>query len=375
MDEHIQDAGKLHCEIHTGLLDVSNDTLATRFMPAGLKRRFCVVDSAVYSIYGDKIEAYFSHHGVDVTCVTIPGEECNKRQESVVKILDALCEFGLLRREPIFASGGGCVLDIVGYTAASYQRGVSYARVPTILLAVVDASVGVKCGIDWYHETQSGLKNRVGAFYAPIGALLDKSFIASQDERNIINGTGEIMKLALVRSFELYNILSTSGVEIINDKYQCEAGTKVIESSIEIMLEELGPNLWEHKLERCVDYWHTFFKIIEMADSHIMHGEAVNVDGYFCVVLAYNRGWIDRQLAEDIARCMRKLKLPIWDKTSCTPDNLWKAVGDGIEHRHGKLRMPLVKGKVGQFGFVNDVTREEIEKGIDMAEEILFELF
>jgi len=62
-------------EIHTGLLDVSNDTLATRFMPAGLKRRFCVVDSAVYSIYGDKIEAYFSHHGVDVACVTIPGEE------------------------------------------------------------------------------------------------------------------------------------------------------------------------------------------------------------------------------------------------------------------------------------------------------------
>ena len=103
------------------------------------------------------------------------------------------------RREPFSAIGGGVVLDIAGMAACLYRRGVPFVRVPTTLLAIVDASVGVKNGIDYCCVSSNDTyKNRVGSFYAPASCLLDTAFIASQDRRNISNGLGEIMKLALV---------------------------------------------------------------------------------------------------------------------------------------------------------------------------------
>lgn len=100
--------------------------------------------------------------------------------EAVDKILEELCRFGLRRREPILAIGGGVLLDIVGMAASLYRRGVPFVRVPTTLLSLVDASVGVKNGVDYCSCSMGPQKNRVGTFYAPVGALLDKSFIATQ---------------------------------------------------------------------------------------------------------------------------------------------------------------------------------------------------
>lgn len=351
-------------EIHNSILSVDNDALATRFMPHGLKRRFCVVDDNVWKLYRSKIAAYFKYHHVQLKVVTVRGGEENKLFSAVQEIFDALCEFGLLRREPIIAIGGGCVLDIVGFAASSYRRGVPYVRVPTTLLAIVDASVGVKCGVDWQHPTMGGLKNRMGAFYPPCAAFLDKSFIATQDERNVVNGMGEIMKLALVRSAELFHLLEAHGRSVIDQRFQShgdDVADRIIELSIQIMLEELGPNLWEYRLERCVDYGHTFSKILEMnANPLIMHGEAVNIDGFICVLLSHNRGWISRQLRDRILKTMQTIGLPTWN-SACTMELMWEGVQDGIEHRHGKLRMPLVKDGIGSYGFIQDCSREEIE--------------
>lgn len=349
-------------EIHQGIFSPGNDALATRFMPPGLKRRFCVVDESVYSLYADKINAYFKANFVECKIVIIRGEEENKIFPTVEKIFNALCEFGLLRREPIVAIGGGCVLDVVGFAASCYRRGVPYIRVPTTLLAIVDASVGAKCGIDWYHPTMGGLKNRMGSFYPPIAAFLDKSFIATQDTRNLINGMGEIMKLALVRSQELFTLLEHHGKRLIQQRFQGRdnVADRVIELSIQIMLEELGPNLWEYHLERCVDYGHTFSKILEMsAVPSIMHGEAVNVDGFLCIILAHRKGWISKSTRNRVLNVMRDMSLPTWDP-ACTLKSLTKAVTDGTEHRHGKLRMPLVRGDIGNYDFVNECSKEDL---------------
>lgn len=359
-------------EIHNGILSPENPALATRFMPTSLKRRFCVIDDRVNELYGDQIKRYFAHHSVSLTTVIILGEEQNKLFSAVEKIINALCEFGLLRREPVVAIGGGCVLDIVGFAASCYRRGVPYIRVPTTLLAIVDASVGVKCGIDWHHPTMGGLKNRVGSFYPPVAAFLDKAFMATQDDRNLINGMGEIMKLALVRSKELFGLLERHGRRLIQERFQVEDGVadRVIELSIQIMLEELGPNLWEYHLERCVDYGHTFSKILEMrAQPAIMHGEAVNIDGFLCVILSHRRGWITTSERNRIFAVMRDIGLPTWNE-ACTLKLLSKAVEDGIEHRHGKLRMPLVHGSVGKYDFVNLITSDDLEGIIQEAKSL-----
>lgn len=351
-------------EIHSGIFSPHNDALATRFMPPGLKRRFCVIDSHVYSLYAEKISAYFNAHQVECKFVVIQGEEENKVFSVVEKIFNALCEFGLLRREPIIAIGGGCVLDVVGFAASCYRRGVPYIRVPTTLLAIVDASVGAKCGVDWHHPTMGGLKNRMGSFYPPVASFLDKSFIATQDNRNLINGMGEIMKLALVRSEELFILLERHGKRLVQQRFQGndDIADRVIELSIMIMLEELGPNLWEYCLERCVDYGHTFSKILEMSASpSIMHGEAVNVDGFLCILLAHQKGWISTTTRNRVLTVMRDIGLPTWN-SACTLKALSKAVSDGVEHRHGKLRMPLLRGGVGTYDFVNECSEEELRR-------------
>ena len=289
-------------------------------------------------------------------------------------MLDAMCIYKLRRREPFLAIGGGVVLDIAGMAACMYRRGVPFVRVPTTLLAIVDASVGVKNGVDYccaaVNETY---KNRIGSFYAPSSCLLDTSFIATQDSRNVSNGFGEILKLALVRSTDLFELLETHGANLVEARFaQSQAvpdgvGQRVIDLSIQIMLEELGPNLWENTLERCVDYGHTFSKLLEMVPGvDIMHGEAVNIDGFFCCLLSYLRGFISMETVERVFNCMQALSLPT-TSSHLTSNLAWQSCKDAVEHRNGAQRIPLITD-IGESVCVSDVTPEEIDRALDLLQ-------
>lgn len=359
---------------HGTLFDPLNSQLmhVTGAHPEGYNTRFAVVDSAVDKLYGDKIRGYFKQKGIDLTVVVVEGGEPAKRPKAIDTILDALCAYKLRRREPFLAIGGGCVLDIAGTAACLYRRGVPFVRVPTTLLAIVDASVGVKNGVDYYCcVTDETYKNRVGSFYAPSACLLDPAFIASQDKRNISNGLGEIVKLALVRSSDLFDLLESHGKTLVDTKFEDEAlkksgvSSRIIDLSIQIMLEELGPNLWEAKLDRCVDYGHTFSKLLEMCPgADIFHGEAVNVDGFFCVVLSYLRGYIDMNTVNRIFNCMKLMKLPT-DSSDLQVELAWQSCQDAIEHRHGEMRIPLIT-EIGDSICVNDITKDELERAIEL---------
>lgn len=355
------------------ILDPTNPQLldATGPRVEGYNRCFAAIDDAIESLYGDKIRQYFEAQGVELTSCVLSGGEDDKRPQAVDKLIDSLCAYKLRRREPFLAIGGGVLLDIAGMAACLYRRGVPFVRVPTTLLAIVDASVGVKNGVDYCcAPTAETYKNRVGSFYAPSSCLLDSSFIATQDSRNISNGCGEILKLALVRSVNLFELLETYGSELVKSKFAAssnvpkEVGTRIIDLSIQIMLEELGPNLWEKKLERCVDYGHTFSKLLEMVPgADIMHGEAVNVDGFFCCILSYLRGYITMDTVKRVFACMESLNLPTTSKY-LKSELAWQSCKDAVEHRHGEQRIPLIT-EIGESICVNDITTEELDRAID----------
>mmetsp|Transcript_11414 Transcript_11414/g.24076 ORF Transcript_11414/g.24076 Transcript_11414/m.24076 type:complete len:546 (-) Transcript_11414:3445-5082(-) len=356
--------GTLFDRINSQLLD------ATGVHPEGYNTRFAVIDAEVDTLHGEQIRNYFACKGIELTTCVINGGEADKRPKAVDYILDELCAYKLRRREPFLAIGGGCVLDIAGMAACLYRRGVPFVRVPTTLLAIVDASVGVKNGVDYCCcVTNETYKNRVGSFYAPSSCLLDPAFIASQDKRNISNGFGEILKLALVRSPDLFDLLEVHGKTLIESRFedatlkQAGVSSRIIDLSIQIMLEELGPNLWETKLDRCVDYGHTFSKLLEMVPgADIMHGEAVNVDGFFCVILSYLRGYIDMDTVNRIFACMKSLSLPT-NSSDLNLELAWQSCKDAIEHRHGEQRIPLIT-EIGESICVSDVTEEELERAL-----------
>lgn len=359
---------------HGTIFDPSNSQLLHSTGPPteGYNRRFAVIDDQVDKIYGGAIRHYFAAQGIELSICILNGGEAEKRPDAVDKLLDELCVYKLRRREPFLAIGGGVLLDIAGMAACLYRRGVPFVRVPTTLLAIVDASVGVKNGVDYCcNVTNDTHKNRVGSFYAPSSCLLDNYFIATQDKRNVANAFGEILKLALVRSTDLFDLLESHGTALIESRFAPTASVpngvsdRIIELSIQIMLEELGPNLWEYKLDRCVDYGHTFSKLLEMVPgADIMHGEAVNVDGFFCVVLSHLRGLIDMDTVNRVFNCMKSLSLPT-NSHDLQSDLAWQSCKDAVEHRHGEQRIPLIT-EIGESICVSDIAQEELDRALEL---------
>jgi len=188
---------------------------------------------------------------------------------------------------------------------------------------------------------------------------------------DISNGCGEILKLALVRSADLFDLLEAHGRALVDTRFEDESlkqsgvSSRIIDLSIQIMLEELGPNLWESKLDRCVDYGHTFSKLLEMVPgADIMHGEAVNVDGFFCVVISYLRGYIDMDTVNRIFNVMKSMDLPT-NSSDLQLELAWQSCKDAIEHRHGEQRIPLIT-EIGESVCVSDITEDELDRAIEM---------
>ena len=131
-------------------------------------RRIIVIDAEVYDLYKDKIEEYFHVNKLESRILCIDCKEENKTWKNLDRILEFYEQTGILRREEIIAIGGGVLLDIVGFACGIYRRGIPYIKIPTTLLAIVDASVGSKVAVN-----HMGRRNRIGTYYPPTVTFID----------------------------------------------------------------------------------------------------------------------------------------------------------------------------------------------------------
>jgi 3-dehydroquinate synthase len=351
---------RYHVVSSDNLFSPDNTTLLTGCPDAPLRageRRLVVIDENVDALYGARIREFFTFHGIEITVLALRADETVKQFDAVSRVVDAMNDFGIdRRREPVIAIGGGVLTDIVGFAASLYRRGTPYIRIPTTLIGLVDAGVGVKTGVNY----DTG-KNRLGTYAAATATFLDRSFLRSLDLRHISNGLAEILKMALIRSEELFELLERSGPAVRADRFQgstgelAQAADAIVAESIHLMLEELQPNLWESALERCVDYGHTFSPTIEMhALPELLHGEAVVIDMALTTALGVLRGDVSQGQADRIFSVIRALGLPLWNEVLEDPSLLEAALRDTVRHRDGRQRLPLPVG-IGRHRFVNDV--------------------
>ncbi|MGK2931270.1 MAG: sedoheptulose 7-phosphate cyclase [Solirubrobacterales bacterium] len=363
VEYHVIAARNLFSPENTQLLDGCSAAPLTRG-----DRRLVVIDSNVDRIHGDRIRGYFEHHGVAASFVSMRADETVKEWSSVIRVVDAMNGFGIdRRREPVIAIGGGVLLDVVGFAASVYRRGTPYIRIPTTLIGLVDAGVGVKTGVNY------GMgKNRLGTYAPAIATYVDRAFLRTLDDRHLSNGLAEILKMALIKSVDLFELLETYGQRLIDDNFQGTsteldtAATQVIAESIHLMLEELQPNLWESCLERCVDYGHTFSPTLEMeALPALLHGEAVSIDMALTSALGFLRGSLSSDDLDRILTVMKRLGLPVWNDVLSTEGVLDAALADTVRHRDGRQRLPLPVG-IGGHHFANDVTNEEIASALSL---------
>lgn len=318
--------------------------------------RFVVVDENVERQYGDEMRNYFAYHDVDAKVVVFPGGEENKTAEYYFSIVRELDAFPIHRRdEPIIAIGGGVLTDVVAFVASTYRRGVPHIKVPTTLMGYVDASVGVKNGINF-----NGNKNRLGAFEPPQKVLLDKSFLCTLPRRHILNGVCEIIKLAVIADVGLFHLLENYGPESVDLYLQNAEGHTILDRAVAGMLEELGPNLFEEDLDRKVDFGHTFSYGLETCrESDLLHGEAVLLDVLLSVLIACSRNLLTDEETNRVFRLVEKLAI-VLDASFLEPHLLWGSLTERVYHRNGMQRVPMPHG-IGNCVFLNDITYNEIE--------------
>ena len=346
--------------------DIFNTTNQDLLSYGDSQRRLVVIDKTVYEIYKTELHNYFDKHKVQLELFVLDAIEENKDWKHTDEVLKFFERVGVLRREPIVAIGGGVLLDLVGFCCSIYRRGIPYIKIPTTLLAIVDASVGVKVAANHLER-----RNRIGAYYPPIATFLDKKFIKTQNDRDIVNGIAEIFKLAVIKSEELFVLLEENYEQLINEKFQFGAvPVRVINLAITGMIEELAPNLWEKKLDRCVDFGHSFGPLIEMQNlPNLYHGEAVVLDCLYSSCIAEVRGFITMDQLRRIFKCAKNLKLPTWHEDFSKVRLLESALEDTKKHRNGNQYLPVPMG-IGQYTMLNNVTVDELRLAADLFEEI-----
>lgn len=347
-----------------GLFDVKNTELADSYQ--GFGRCLAVVDHNVNRIYGSQIEEYFKYYNIDVTIYPVIIEENAKTINTFLSVVDAFSAFNLLRKEPVLVVGGGLVLDVVGFACAAYRRSTNYIRVPTTLIALVDAGVAIKVAVN-----HGKLKNRLGAYHPPKKVFLDFSFLRTLPTDQVRNGMAELVKIAVVSNAEVFELLYEYGEDLLRTHFGYIDGTPELKDvahrlnyeAIKTMLELETPNLHELMLDRVIAYGHTWSPTLELTpDVPLLHGHAVNIDMAFSATIAGIRGYITTTDRDRILGLMSRIGLSL-DHELLDSDLLWYATNSITLTRDGLQRAAMPK-PIGECFFVNDLTREELDAAL-----------
>ncbi len=198
-----------------------------------------------------------------------PGDE-HKTLASLADVWRALSAGGASRRSLLVCLGGGMVTDLGGFAAATFKRGIACVNIPTTLLAMVDAAVGGKTGINL-----DGLKNEVGAFSSPRAVVIDTEFLRTLDDRNLRSGYAEMLKHGLISSREM--LVSLLRFDIASPDY-ARLQTMVAES-IAVKEDVVRRDPHEHGLRKALNLGHTAghaFESLALARQQpVLHGYAV----------------------------------------------------------------------------------------------------
>lgn len=343
-----------------GAFDPANTELADAYRRWG--RCLMVVDATVHGLYGERMQAYFDHHGIALTVFPLEIAETTKTMRTAERIVDAFGEFGLVRKEPVLVVGGGLTTDVAGFACSMFRRSTNYIRVPTTLIGLIDASVAIKVAVN-----HGKSKNRLGAFHASQQVILDFSFLATLPVEQVRNGMAELVKISTVGNAEIFELLEKYGEDLLTTRFGHLDGTpelrqvadRVTYEGIRTMLELEVPNLHELDLDRVIAFGHTWSPTLELSPQvPFFHGHAISVDMALSTTIAKERGYVSESERDRVFWLMSRLGLSL-DSPHLTPEMLVAATDLIVQTRDGSQRAAVPR-PVGSCHFVNDLTPDEL---------------
>jgi 3-dehydroquinate synthetase len=246
-------------------------------------------------------------------------------------VLDGLCAAGADRHTLLIGVGGGVASDTFGFAAATYMRGIAYAHVATSLVAMVDASIGGKTGVNL-----RGGKNLAGVYRDPVAVFCEVPALQTLPFRSLREGLAEVVKAAIIEGEELFDALET----LSPHSFSRWPWATVIAAAVKVKSAIVADDRQEAGIRELLNLGHTFAHAIERASAfRVAHGAAVAIGLRGAGLLALRTGRFSERDHFRVLALLALLGLPL--RTSLEADAIFAAMGADKKRRGGKLRFVL----------------------------------
>lgn len=344
-----------------GLIDRVGEIARER---APAHRYAVVTDDQVWPRYGGRVRASFAPAAPPLV-ITIPSGEAQKTRDTWARVTDTLLAEGLGRDGAIVAVGGGVVGDLAGFVAATFMRGIPYVQVPTTLLAMVDASIGGKTGVD----TAAG-KNLVGAFHQPSAVLADPETLATLPIPHLRAGLAEVIKHGVIADEDYFRRVIDSLPHLFDARGSqwLEVVTALVARSVEIKADVVNRDEREEGLRKILNFGHTLGHAIELCGNfQMLHGEAVAAGMVLESELAERAGIAERGTSARVRDAIAAAALPTRQPAALGPSAILAATRADKKARGGVVEYALPR-RIGEMACA------ERGWGCPLSDELVLEL-
>ncbi|TAP27354.1 3-dehydroquinate synthase [Arthrobacter sp. S41] len=283
-------------------------------------KKVLVIHPRALRTTGDVVRDELANAGLEALTAEIPDAEEGKHIQVASFCWEVLGKNDFTRTDAVISVGGGAVTDLAGFVAATWLRGVKVIHIPTSLLAMVDAAVGGKTGIN----TAEG-KNLVGAFHPPAAVLADLDALATLPKNELVTGMAEIVKTGFIADERILELIEEDPAEAIEPS--SARLRELIERTIAVKVDVVSRDLKEAGDREFLNYGHTLAHAIELAERYQMrHGAAVSIGLCFAAELGRSVGHTSDEVADRHVNILKSLGLP----TTYRNDR-WAALLDGMK--------------------------------------------
>ncbi|HIW91782.1 MAG TPA: 3-dehydroquinate synthase [Candidatus Corynebacterium avicola] len=297
-------------------------------------RRAVVLHQPPLAQLAGRVAARLRAAGIEPVLHETPDAEAAKTVAGAEECWDVCASAGLSRQDVIVGVGGGATTDLAGFIAATWMRGIRVVQYPTTLLAMVDAAVGGKTGIN----TAAG-KNLVGSFHEPAAVLVDLDVLETLPAVEIVAGSAEIIKAGFIRDPEILRIYENAPAAAIDPKGSLPA---LIEAAIRVKAEVVGQDLRESSLREILNYGHTYGHAVEQHENYTWrHGHAVAVGMVYEAELAHAAGLLSEDGVTQHRRILSSVGLPT-SYDGAPLEELLEVMGRDKKNKDGALRIVVV---------------------------------
>jgi 3-dehydroquinate synthase len=331
----------------------------------GTRRALFIVDKGVCTPerhFLQQLESYCRAHSDVIENVAAPivvpgGEAVKNSNEYVDFVRNAVSTYGICRHSFVVAVGGGAVLDMAGYAAATSHRGVRVIRLPSTVLAQNDSGLGVKTSVNRFNK-----KNFLGTFTPPFAVINDFELLESLPDRDWRSGTAEAVKVALIKDRVFFESIEESAASLTHrNAYAME---RLIYRCAQLHLQHIsGGDPFETGSSRPLDFGHwAAHKLEQLTNYNLRHGEAVAIGIALDVTYSYLTGILSRNLWTRIIWVLLDLGLPVYAPELETRD-LLAGLSEFREHLGGELTILLLR-EIGEPVEVHEIDAERMKDSV-----------